>query len=559
MQILEIEVRNFRSIEHQSFVLDDYSLLIGPNNSGKSNVVDSVLAFYEESSFKKSRDHPQFADEGDESWVEIEFLLSDDEHKALGDKWKNPGQTLRVRNYMYNGDHKGFWAFKKGEDSPSGKFCSKKDVKNGLLGDPVYIPAAGELDDFAKLSGPSPLRSVVNGVVGNLVQSSTAFSQLKSDFEKFSDSFREEEAENSKSLNDITEQINEGISEWGAKLELEIDPVDEKDIVKRLINIQISEENLEEEMDPDALGQGFQRNLIYTLIRVAAENEEAYSPSKDEEFNPSLSLILFEEPEAFLHPPQARNLSKSLQKIASQEGQQVILTSHSPIFVSFHSSDIPAIARLHREQGRTRLGQISEACLSDIFQENQELNRIVEGTQYEAHEDDLRQDMEAVKYFMWLDRSRCGLFFADHVVLVEGPSERVLLNRLFQTDEIELPTDQVFVLDCLGKFNIHRFMNLLGPMKIEHSVLLDDDNQQPPHPEIRNLIEESANEYTVGIESFEEDLESFLDIPEAGRPHRKPQHIMLQYQDSEIHPDRIGALQDVVTRLVGSETFGSSS
>lgn len=312
-------------------------------------------------------------------------------------------------------------------------------------------------------------------------------------------------------------------------------------------------------MDPEALGQGFQRNLIYTLIRVAADNEEGYSPDKSDKFNPSLSLILFEEPEAFLHPPQARNLSKSLQKIAGQRGQQVVITSHSPIFVSFHSRDIPAVSRLHRERGRTHVGQISETRLNEIFQENQELNRIVEGTQYEAHEDDLRKDMEAVKYFMWLDRSRCGLFFADHVLLVEGPSERVLLNHLLETDEMDLPSDQIFVLDCLGKFNIHRFINLLGPLKIEHSVLLDDDNQQPPHPEIRNLIEESANDYTLGIESFDDDIESFLDIPEAGSPHRKPQHIMLKYQDSEIHPDRIQELRDKVNQAVGSEQSGTST
>jgi len=559
MQISEIEVKDFRSIDHQSFAIDNYSLLIGPNNSGKSNVIDSILAFYEESSFKKGRDHPHFCDDSEESWVEIEFLLSDQEHSSLEDKWKSKDQTLRVRNYMCEGDHKGFWAYGEGEESPSGKFCSKKEVRNGLLGEPVYIPAAGELDDFAKLSGPSPLRSVVNGVVGNLVQSSKAFSQLKSDFEKFSNSFRKEEAENSKSLNDITEQINEGISEWGAEFKLGIDPVDEKDIVKRLINIQISEEEFEEEMDPEALGQGFQRNLIYTLIRVAADNEEGYSPDKSDKFNPSLSLILFEEPEAFLHPPQAKNLSKSLQKIADQKGQQVFVTSHSPIFVSFHSKDIPAIARLHREGGRTQVGQISEPKLLEIFQDNQHLNQIVQGTRYEAHEDDLRQDMEAVKYFMWLDRSRCGLFFADHVLLVEGESERVLLNHLLQTGEINLSTDQIFVLDCLGKFNIHRFMNILDPLKIKHSVLLDDDNNQPPHPQIHSLIEDSANGYTVGISYFKNDLESFLDIPEAGSTHRKPQHILLQYQDSEIRSDRIEELQEKVAQIISSEPSGANT
>lgn len=34
--------------------------------------------------------------------------------------------------------------------------------------------------------------------------------------------------------------------------------------------------------------------------------------------------------------------------------------------------------------------------------------------------DDCKHEMEAVKYFLWLNPERCGLFFSNHVLLVEG-------------------------------------------------------------------------------------------------------------------------------------------
>lgn len=558
MQIVEVAIHNFRSVHHETFVLDDYSLLIGPNNSGKSNVIDAIRAFYEQSSFKAARDQPRFDIPNPESWVDIQFLLTESEQEMLEEKWQDDDMTLRVRNYMHNNSgRKGFWAFKPGEEDPSEKFCSKTDVRNGRLGMPIYIPAAGKLDDFAKLSGPSPMRELVNSVVGKLVKSSPAFAKLKQEFETFSEEFQQEETDDSQSLRDVTKHIDNAISDWGASFKLGIDSVDENDIVKRLINFKIKESELEEEMDPEELGQGFQRNLIYTLIRLSAEYTDSPAISDGDGFSPVLSILLFEEPEAFLHPPQARVLSKSLQKLANQPGYQVLATSHSPTFVSFRQEDICAIARLHRENGKTIIGQVESDNMESIFQVNQKLNNIVQKYGSDVHEDDLRTGMEAVKYFLWLDSSRSGLFFAHHVLLVEGATERVLINHWIQTDKISLPDDQVFILECLGKYNIHRFMNLLGPLRIEHSVLIDSDNGRPPHPDIRQLINDSANDYTCGIDSFPNDFETFLGIPAAGSPHRKPQHAMLQYHDGKIDSGRIKDLENKLSHIIGKKRRGA--
>ncbi len=94
---------------------------------------------------------------------------------------------------------------------------------------------------------------------------------------------------------------------------------------------------------------------------------------------------------------------------------------------------------------------------------------------YEAGTQESKLEMEAVKYFLWLNPERCGVFFAKRTLIVEGPSELVLINYLIQTGKIRTPAGGLSVLDAMGKFNIHRFMNLLGDLKIEHSVLHDAD------------------------------------------------------------------------------------
>lgn len=37
-----LKVLNFRSIKNQTFDLDDFSVLIGKNNSGKTNILDAI-------------------------------------------------------------------------------------------------------------------------------------------------------------------------------------------------------------------------------------------------------------------------------------------------------------------------------------------------------------------------------------------------------------------------------------------------------------------------------------------------------------------------------------
>ena len=63
MKLKHITIHNFRSIHDATLNLFDYNLLVGPNNAGKSTVIDAIRVFYEKDGFKykSDRDFPFIA------------------------------------------------------------------------------------------------------------------------------------------------------------------------------------------------------------------------------------------------------------------------------------------------------------------------------------------------------------------------------------------------------------------------------------------------------------------------------------------------------------------
>ncbi len=155
--------------------------------------------------------------------------------------------------------------------------------------------------------------------------------------------------------------------------------------------------------------------------------------------------------------------------------------------------------------------------------------------------------MESVKYFLWLNPDRCSMFFANHVLIVEGPSEQALINKLLSEGAIKHPAGGLYVLDSIGKFNIHRFMNLLTHLGISHSVFHDDDDGKDEHEDINQLIEDSRHkDLTTAVEMLPGDLETVLGIAKPKAPHRKPQHVLFSYGNGLIPEDKLAAFCTLV-------------
>ena len=167
-------------------------------------------------------------------------------------------------------------------------------------------------------------------------------------------------------------------------------------------------------------------------------------------------------------------------------------------------------------------------------------------------DDDRRMDEEAIRYTLWLDSERASSFFADIVLICEGATEKTFINYLLKNEWTDLREKKIYVLDAMGKFNIHRYMNLFKALGIRHSVLVDRDENKNVHEIINQFIKENKNEYTIEIYFFNENIEDFLGIPTPppSRKDKKPLNVMWHYKNGKIEKTKINQLKHIIKRLV---------
>jgi len=574
MKIKSITIHNFRSIKEAKFGPYDYTVLVGANNAGKSNVLTALRIFYENGiKFNDKTDFPKFQTEDKESWIEIEYLLTDDEFRNLKKEYKNPGNILKVRKYLKSQDRNRVKANQsniygyKDDVLSENLFYGAKNVSEAKLGSVIYIPEVTKTDETLKLTGPSPLRNVVTFVMKKVVKTSESFGNLNKAFEEFNNKFKEEASKDGFSLSKLRKEINDSLKEWEVEFNLNINPVRPEDIIKNLFSHYAIDKNLGKEIDVQYLGQGLQRHLIYTLLKLSSQYTEIKTYEK-KEFSPEITLILFEEPEAFLHPGQQEFLNASLRSLSSEEGQQIIVSTHSPIFVSKNIEDISTLIKLKRENGITHIFQVSEDTRKTIIEQNNELAQLLQSKLNDRSvdqptkdrirrllgdtDDDTRMEEEAIRYLLWLDSERCAAFFADIVMICEGATEKTFIDYLIKNEWNDLREKRIYVLDAMGKFNIHRYMNLFKELGIYHSVLADKDENNNVHEFINPFIERQKNKFTKSVDFFNKDIETFFGIntPPSNRRDKRPLNVMWHYHKGKILKDKIDALKKKVEGLL---------
>ncbi|WP_242480862.1 AAA family ATPase [Rhodovibrio sodomensis] len=98
MQISEIKIRNYKSINSLEIKCDSLFTLLGPNNHGKSNVL-SALEFALSTSKKPSVDDLFFhREEGDdELWVELTFSSLTEQEQTTFNRYLLSDGTVSIR------------------------------------------------------------------------------------------------------------------------------------------------------------------------------------------------------------------------------------------------------------------------------------------------------------------------------------------------------------------------------------------------------------------------------------------------------------------------------
>ncbi|HRB98041.1 MAG TPA: AAA family ATPase [Nitrosomonas sp.] len=564
MKLRRLRIHNFRSVIDADIEVHDYTMIVGANNAGKSNVLAALRAFYEDIKWAND-DFPKVGKSSDESWVELTFVLSDSEWTSLADKYKEgvADQTLTVRRYFASKDRvkanqSNIYGLVKGEPEES-LFYGAKNIGTAKVGRVIYIPALTTAADQMKTSGPSPLRDMLNFMLKRVVSESTAYKAVEDAFGKLNDEARGDEG----FLAKIAKPINDAIGHWGVRFDMSVNTVSPDDITKNLVKHTFADAMLgDAAFALDRFGHGFQRSFLYELIKLAPSFADT-KKSEKKEFDPDLTLILFEEPEAFLHPAQQENMAYHLRRLGGGDEQQVVITSHSPIFIGKVADDLCQIIRARRDGGITVLGQIGRSVANDVFAEGLAFKKYLEKFVNDAsiseqkkakakelladaqNDDEIAAQEERFRYQLWLDSERSAMFFADRVLLVEGATERALFGWLLAREWHDLTSHRIAVVDVMGKFNFHRYTALLEQFGIPYGLMLDDDQDKQHHKAVNEMLRTQGASHRLAPPVFiPTHMESFLGKSLPGRNDQKPVQILRELEAGGLAADKLTALKE---------------
>ena len=175
MKIKNVTIHNFRSVLDGQFNLDNYTLLVGENNAGKTTIITAIRTFYGDSgtNYNENRDFPKVETTDKESWAEIEYEITDEEKENLKEEYKNENNTIKIRKF-FKSDTKEYtgnlYAYVDGELTYENQFYGDTNIGKKKLGEILYIPAFSKTDDGLKLTGPSYLKKLIEFVFKKAVE-----------------------------------------------------------------------------------------------------------------------------------------------------------------------------------------------------------------------------------------------------------------------------------------------------------------------------------------------------------------------------------------------------
>ena len=209
----------------------------------------------------------------------------------------------------------------------------------------------------------------------------------------------------------------------------------------------------------DQMGDGlrslFYVSLVDSILDVEDQiQQEIESDSEHTSFNrnpPILTIVALEEPENHIAPHLLGRLMGNLHSIAKKRNAQVIMSSHSPAIVGRANPDQLRYFRLSLSDAITQV-----RCITLPDKE-----RVVDQHKYIK---------EAVKSYP-------ELYFAKLIILGEGDSEEIILPKFWEIICGNADISGISIVP-LGGRHVNHFWRLLNDLQIPHITLLDLDRER---------------------------------------------------------------------------------
>ncbi|GAA2253238.1 hypothetical protein GCM10010402_05490 [Actinomadura luteofluorescens] len=463
MRPQRVAVHNVRGAVDVEIHLRAFTALIGPNNAGKTTLLDAVRLFYGALEWDGDRDRPWDDGNDGESWVEIDFEVGADEAEEIIQE-PEEAQVLRIRRYLTDGagGKAGmFYLMPPGGGDPEPTGWSSADK----LGQCVYVPTLTQMSEHTSASGPSsPLRDILllafsdRFFDGALMSARRGLSALG-------------DALGEGLIASLESDLDDALSPWGLSVKVDVGELTAELILRHLIELHVQQGGTTRPLETQ--GSGVQRALIAALIQAAAKIRSTGEKN-------AFRWILFEEPESFLHPAQVTRLAHDLRELVGSGDAAVTISTHDPTMLAAAEASPEGIVRVQRP-----LHQINavsptpvkvEAALSMIHTRS----AYALGSRSCFKRPRLTSPEEERQRVLYdLDARRAAAFFADRVIVVEGPSDVLFFDWLARQGRLTGLGPNVGVLDAFGKFELHRASSTLSLFGIPHVVLWDEDAAMP--------------------------------------------------------------------------------
>lgn len=477
MKIISFGVNNFRGIsggiENNTVEFNNSNtiFLLGQNNVGKSSFLKAYEFFYKnttptpEDIYRISSDNV----------IEFELVLQLDEfdfqkesikNKKEGLKeWLNKDNLLKIRKVIKS--KKGTKiAFEKTENFTWDYNNSKWEPKNygGIGLDSVFQNALPTPIFIKAMPTESEVESIINEILkhkASLKLEDKEREELKEAQDKIQK--LQDKLYNPESINSYKKEVNKYFQELFPNTKIELS---EKDKVKwtensigKNFSIHFEQKNADGLIDEsiptnyNRIGHGAIRSAIFSLLLMSdiAEEYERKDNRKD-------YIVLFEEPELFLHPKLMKQLRSLIYKVSeSVTPYQILCASHSPQMIDI-TKEKSSLVRMVKYDKGTRMFQIND----DFLKHSKDI----------VTKEQLKQEMNEVLRF---NPFICESFYSDEVILIEGPTEEIILRGYL--NEVNSSKD-IFIVNCGTVNNIPFFQKIFSKFNIKYHIICDSDSSE---------------------------------------------------------------------------------
>lgn len=389
MYLKSIAIHNFRKLEKAECDFNPgLNLIVGPNDSGKTAIIDAIRFVLKQIVDDYSRiTEDDFNDSDKEIHIEIVFSFNDCKEEELIEESSffaeylgfnsNGEPELKIwYNVKSNEIDIKFPSFRVGPSQDNAVEMDSRCRENLKA---VYLRPLRDAENELKARPGSRISKILNkheDIIRNedeLIEYLENFKIASEDFFKTGNG-KDIKKEIDRLLREFDEQGDAG------RKEIIFGPTEKLNVLKTLEKLALYYSNIPR----PGLG-------TLNMIFISAELLHLSSQKVPK-------LLLVEEIEAHLHPQRQLKIIKALQE-ESRKGIQMILTTHSP-----NLSSVIEIGRL-------------SICHKGLI--------------YSLAENKTELTSENYSYLgRFLDVTKANLFFTQGVILVEGPTEQLIIPEL---------------------------------------------------------------------------------------------------------------------------------